>query len=174
MIRRLINSLRRRHKDIYELAKEYAEEKGVPIGDVIAAGLTALMGADEEMRDQLIEVIRQRGGGGGGTSLNQLKELVGLFKDLTSAVADIMSAAQEVSYNVAKRSIVTELKNTMETVEEIKRIGQSRGGVDQGIADAFINLLLSRVGVKAQQIQSQSQSKPKKKHEIKEIGGEQS
>ena len=174
MIRKIIGVFRRKHPDIYTLAKKYADEKGVSVGDVIATAVASFVASqDEEYKEELINIIKGRSvaASSSGANISQIKDLVEVFRELTLAVADIMKASQEVSHSVLRSSIVTELKETMRTVEEIKSIGETRGGTDKMISDAFLNLLFSRLGAGMLGMAKSNQGGNKKKHKVEEFEG---
>ncbi|MBA7698385.1 hypothetical protein ES703_107062 [subsurface metagenome] len=142
--------LRRTHPDVYEAVKEYASEKNIRIGDVVAASVSSYLSADDEGKDVLEKALAERkGGGGGGTT--GIKTAVSLFKDMCEAMSTMFTTLNTAKSNLSAASIVADYKAIATAAEEIKKVGSEggSGSIGDSLADAFVrNIIETGLGGK--------------------------
>jgi len=151
--------LKRSHPDIYEALKEYCEKKGLEIGDVVAASVSAYLSADEEGKDELERVMEEKRTKMKSTGIKEavgvLKELVDVYKDLSEAFASMRT-----SFHVSQ--IIADYKALSDAAKQISELGQSKGAgsLEDVFARAFIDRMLSGFG-KSMPLQSTKTGKGK-------------
>jgi len=146
-IKRLLSRVfGRKYPDLYDAVKSYAEKRGLKPEHVIASAVAAYLSADEEGKEELEEAMKSlaaKRGGSGGMNLQQ-------FKAYMDAFVDAMVRIQEAGQKLVKGMIVNELRGTIETIEEIKKIGSESGGqgtIEDLLAAALINRILGGYGI---------------------------
>jgi len=144
---KLRNVFSRGHKDIYEAAKEYAQERGVATTDVVASAVTSYLAADEEGKDILEKTMADRrasGGGGGGANI---EAAVKMFVDMTGGMTQLFEATNQLRASVSIGSMVSDFETVTGAVEKIKGLGadKGKGSLDDYVADAFVRGLIKKV-----------------------------
>ena len=145
----------RGYPDLYTAVKNYAEKRGISVDDVMAAALTTYLSADEEGKAELEEAIRNlkfRRGGGGAS----FKDFMQQFKDFADVMIDLMTKIHGAGQQLIRGMLVNELKGTVETIQEIRRIGAESGGgtftLEDLLAQAFLARILRGFGVNPNQL----------------------
>ena len=151
-VRSFFGRFRRGHPDIYEAAREYAKAKGIDVEDVTGAALSAYLSSDQEGKEALESAIEERRAKGGGSSMAGMKEALAMFESMVDTSVKLMTKSQEAGQTLIKGSLLNELKNQAETVEAIRSIGATsgKGSLEDTLATAFINRILSGAGVNIQ------------------------
>ena len=140
---------RRGHPDIFQAVRLYAQSKGLDPEDVVAAATSAYLSTDEEGRDKLETAISERkASGGGGGEEASLEKALSMFERMVDTSVKLMTKSQEAGQTLIKGSLLNEIKSQAETIEAIKTIGATggKGSIEDTLATAFVNGLLSRVG----------------------------
>jgi len=143
MLKRFWRRLRKSHPDVADALKEYCSKKGVTVDDVIAAAVATYLAADTEGKEELEKQFAQRRMFQAG-QIN-IQQTLSILKEAMKAVTDMMSAVQDASWGLVRKSVVNEFKNMVQTVEEVKRMGEERGGIAGNLADQFISAVLARM-----------------------------
>lgn len=147
-IRGLLARLKRRHPDIYGVLRRYCDERGVSVEDVAASAVATWLASDEEARKDLEQAMAARAAGAGGASgAANIRETIGMFKDMCGAMAEMFKAMAEVRSSLSITSIIDEYRALSTAAKEIKSIGESggAGSLDQLIAQIFLQRMLGGV-----------------------------
>lgn len=146
---RIKRMFRKRHPDIYEATKKYAEGQGLRIDDVIGAGLSSYLSTTSDGKEALENAIEERGRKGGGSSTSGMEEALQMFERMVDTSVKLMTKSQEAGQQLIKGSLLTELKSQAETIEAIKSIGAEggKGSIEDVLATAFVNRLLEGKGI---------------------------
>jgi hypothetical protein len=162
LLDKLLRAFRKKHPELYEALKDYADKRGVKVTDVLGSAVASYLSADEEGKAELEKVIASKAYTPMG--VRGFQEFMDIFKTTASAMVEMMVSIQKAGQELVRGSLLNELKSNIETVEEIKKIGASggKGGFEETLAEAAMNILLGRVGVKPS-------TKPSGSGEVKEI-----
>ena len=151
IFQRIKRGLRKRHPDIYEATKNYAKEQGVRVDDVLGAAVSSYLSTTDEGKEALEDAIEARAesGGGGGTGMKGIEQALSMFERMSKATVDMMTTAQKAGQDLIRGSLLNEIKNQAQTIEEIKQIGASggKGGIEDVLATALVNKMLQGAGV---------------------------
>jgi hypothetical protein len=146
-IRGLLARLKRRHPDIYGVLRRYCDERGVSIEDVAASAVATWLASDEEARKDLEQAMAARAAGVASSGAANIRETIGMFKDMCGAMAEMFRAMAEVRSSLSITSIIDEYRALSTAAKEIKSIGESggAGSLDQLIAQIFLQRMLGGV-----------------------------
>lgn len=148
---RLRGVFRRGHPDIYEAAKAYADEVGIPVTDVLGAAVSSYLSSDSEGKARLENALseRRKGGGGGEGGMAGIEAALGMFEKMVDTSVKLMTKSQEAGQTLIKGSLLNELRGQAETIEEIRKIGASgdKGGLEDVLAEAFIKRMFEGKGL---------------------------
>lgn len=143
---KLVSMFRGQHGDIYKAAKDYAEERGLNVGDVTAAAVSAYLSADEEGKEALETAIKEsRGGKGGGQT--DVAAAVKMFGDMAASVTTMFNAVNEMKNAVSINSMVSDFEALTTAMNKLKTAGVEKGAgsMEDKIADAFVQGIVNRM-----------------------------
>ena len=170
MLEGLLRRFRKRHKDLNQVLDEFCKKHNLNKSDVVAAALTKYLSEeDEETAAALAEIMSKRAVSeprGGG--VNDIVAAVHAFKDLFNAFTDMMVSTQKAAVEIAKNSVLNELRGNIEMIKEIKKMGAEEKGVGDLLARALIQDFFRGWGIKTKQEQKPKQEKKYEIHEIEE------
>lgn len=139
--------LGKEHKDVYNAAKEYADLKGIKIGDVVAAATAAYLTADDEegkglLEEQMARGSNRRGGGGG---IADLKQSASIFKEMISMTSEMFKAMNEARASASLSGALQDFKAVTNFANEITKDGAEKGSgsFDNQFANALVGKMLS-------------------------------
>jgi len=137
----------RGYPEIYSALKDYAKSKGLKVEDVIAAAVTSYMAADEEAKEKLEEAITELKVKRSSSGMNY-EQFLDMFSKMMDITVNAMVKVHQAGQELVKSSVINELKSTIETVEEIKRLGQEggKGSIEDLISQIMIGSILKRLG----------------------------
>ena len=141
--------LGRRHKDIYMMAKEYAEKRGLKVEDVMASALAAYIAADdEEAKAKIEEIITSREQRARQPNYD---DFLAMFERMMNITVDAMVKVHRAGQELVKSSLINEIKSNIETVKEIQKMGSEggKGSIDDLIANALIASFMQRMAIPA-------------------------
>lgn len=143
---KLRNVFSRGHKDIYEAVKEYAQERGVATGDVVASAVTSYLAADEEGKELLEKSMAERRAGGGKGKAD-ISAAVDMFVEMTGGMTKLFEATNALRASVSIGSMVSDFETVTGAVEKIKGIGAEKGSgtLEDTLADAFVRGLIKKM-----------------------------
>jgi hypothetical protein len=146
LLDRLLRAFRKKHPELYEALVEYAKKRGVKVTDVLGSAVASYLSADEEGKAELEKVIASKAYTPMG--VRGFQEFMDIFKTTANAMVEMMVSIQKAGQELVRGSLLNELKSNIETIEEIKKIGAEggKGGFEEALAEAAINLLLGRAG----------------------------
>ena len=134
----------RSHPDIYTAVKDYAEKKGLDVGDVVAAAVSAYLASDAEGKEALEKAVaesRSVKSGGGGANL---KVAINLFKEMCGAMGELFTTMNEARSKLSAASLIADYKAVTEAAQQIKKLGSESGSgtLEDTIATIFLQNLL--------------------------------
>lgn len=138
--------LGRGHGDIYDAAKKYAEERGVPVTDVLASAVSSYLAADEEGKATLEEAMSKRRASGGGGQAN-IESAVKMFTEMTGGMTSLFQAVNELRSSVSIGSMVSDFETVTTAVDKLKGIGaeKGKGSTEDLLADALVRGMVNRM-----------------------------
>ena len=143
----LRNVFSRGHKDIYEAAKKYAQERGVPVTDVVASAMASYLAADKEGADILEETMTKRRTSGGGGGAADVTAAVTLFTNMADSMSKMFDSVNTLRASVSIGSIVSDFETVTTAVQRIKGMGTDagKGSLEDKLADSFIRGIIARM-----------------------------
>ena len=144
-VKRILSRVfKRGQPDVYQAMKTYAEKKGIPVSDVIAAACSGYLASDEdegkEILEQAMSELKSKGRGGKG----DLKEATAMFKEMCGAMGDMFTVMNTARSSLQASSLITDYKAVASAAAEIKKLGGESGGgsIEDVFAEKFIENLL--------------------------------
>jgi len=132
----------RSHPDIYTAVKDYAEKRGLDVGDVVAAAVSAYLASDAEGKEALEKAVASsRPAKSGSVSLRPAIEM---FKEMCGAMGDMFKTMNEARSSLQAASLIADYKAVTEAAQEIKKLGSESGSgsLEDTIATIFLENLL--------------------------------
>ena len=132
----------RSHPDIYTAVKDYAEKKGLDVGDVVAAAVSAYLASDAEGKEALEKAVAESKPAKGGST--SLKPAIGLFKEMCEAMGELFTTMNEARSKLSAASLIADYKAVTEAAQEIKKLGSESGSgtLEDTIAVSYTHLTL--------------------------------
>lgn len=159
MLKRVLG---REHKNIYNAAKEYADIKGLKIGDVVAAATAAYLTADDEEGKDLLEeqMTKSSGRRGRGGGIADLKQSAAIFKEMIGMTAEMFKAMNAARADASLSGALQDFRAVTNFANEVKREGAEKGSgsFDDQFAQAIVGKMLGSI---TQQRTPMQQSTPR-------------
>ena len=145
----LFKAFKRGHPDVYKVLRKYCDERGLNVSDVTASAVMTWIAADEEGKKDLEQAMAARRTGGGGSSV-QIKDTLGIFKEVCSSMGEMFKAMNEARAGMSMQSMLSDFKAVSDTLTEMKKAGSEagKGSIEDSLATAFIERILSGAGGK--------------------------
>lgn len=143
---KLRSAFRGGHKNIYDAIKEYADERGVAITDVVASAASSYLAAEEEGKEILEKhMLEMRADKVSGQA--DPKAAIEMFTKMASGMTDLFTAVNQLRASVSIGSIVSDFETVTKAVEKIKGMGADRGkgSVEDALADAFVRGIVNKM-----------------------------
>lgn len=143
---KLRSAFRGGHKNIYDAVKEYADERGVAVTDVVSSAVSSYLAADNEGKEILEKSMADmRANKGSGQS--DVKAAVVMFTQMAGGMTELFKAVNELRTSVSIGSIVSDFETITAATEKIRGLGAEKGtgSIEDTLADAFVRGLVNKM-----------------------------
>jgi hypothetical protein len=153
------------HPDLYRLLQQKAEEQGVTVEDLLAAGASAIISSTDKGAEELAQLMRERREGSGKDESEMFIKVMDKYSGVMDTMVNSMVKIQEAGQKLVRGSLLNEVKGTFETAESIKSMGAEGGGgglLDKVAGELIGNILTGKLGISPAAVQSAAQATAKK------------
>lgn len=142
----LFKAFKRGHPDVYSVLKRYCDERGLNTSDVVASATMTWIAADEEGKQDLEEAMKKRRTGSGGSSAD-IKDTLGIFKEVCSSMGEMFKAMNEARAGMSMQSMLSDFKAVSNTLTEMKKSGSEsgKGSVEDLLATALFTKIFGGI-----------------------------
>jgi len=143
---KLRSAFRGGHKNIYDAVKEYADERGVAVTDVVSSAVSSYLAADAEGKETLEKhMAEMRADKVSGQA--DPKAAVEMFTKMATGMTELFKSVNELRASVSIGSIVSDFETVIKATEKIKGLGaeKGKGSLEDTLADAFMRGLVNKM-----------------------------
>ena len=160
----LARIFRRGHPDLYQLLQQKAEEQGVKVEDLIAAGASAIVSSTDKGAQELAEMMKAKREGSGKDEDNLFK-LMDKYTGFMDSITNMMIKVQEAGQKLVRGSLLNEVQGSLKLAEDIKSAGAEGGQgsfLDKVAGDVIGNILTKQLGISPETMKTTASALGKK------------
>lgn len=139
----LFKSLKAAHPDVYGVLKDYCDEHGYSMGDVLGSATAAFLSTDDKTKDELIKKMSARKLPGGTAGIDAA---INMFTKVCNAMGSMFDAMNKAKAGMTVSSMVNDFTALTTAMNKMKQAGAEagKGTIEDTVASAFVRGIVER------------------------------